>query len=87
MNAFEINNLLDPKRHILAIACGILGGVLPNIKSNIHPYLIGAFVAGFVVKMIYGDYDKGYSWTLSDIVFWTITLLEGVLGAFLITSF
>jgi hypothetical protein len=36
--------------------------------------------------MIYGDYDQGYQWALSDLIFWVITLFEGFLGALLITS-
>ena len=86
MNRFEIRNFLQPNRHILAIACGILGGALPNTMSNMHPYLIGAIVAGFIVKMVYGDYDQGYQWTFSDIIFWVITLFEGFIGAFLIRN-
>lgn len=84
MNKTELRNFMDIKRHILAIACGILGGALPNYNSNMHPYLIGALVAGFTVKMVYGDYDQGYKWTASDVVFWIITLIEGAIGAFII---
>ncbi len=85
MNKYEINNLLDPRRHILAIAAGIVGATLPNTYSNANPYIIGAIVSAFLVKMIYGDYDQGYDWTLSDLVFWIVTLLEGVIGAAIIT--
>lgn len=85
MNKSEFTNFVDLKRHILAVACGILGGVLPNTKSNAHPFLIGALVAAFAVKLIYGDYDSGYQWTFSDLIFWTVTLLEGVFGAMIIT--
>jgi|694.fasta_scaffold00020_57 hypothetical protein len=86
MNKVEMHNFMQPNRHILALACGILGGAFPNTMSNIHPYLTGALVAGFTVKMIYGDYDQGYQWALSDLIFWVITLFEGFLGALLITS-
>lgn len=86
MNKTEIQNFMDPKRHILALACGILGGVLPNNKSNMHPLLTGAILAGLIVKIIYGDYDVGYKWSLSDIVFWSVTLVEGAVGAFIMTN-
>jgi hypothetical protein len=43
-------------------------------------------VSGFLVKMIYGDYDQGYDWTLSDLIFWIVTLIEGVVGAAIITA-
>lgn len=84
MNAYEINHFLQLKRHVLAIACGILGGTLPNNNSNANPFIIGALLSAFIVKMVYGDYDNGYKWTLSDLVFWTVTILEGILGAFII---
>lgn len=73
------------ERHLIAIAAGILGGAIPNNKSNIHPYLMGALLAILAVKVFVGDYDKGYSWTLSDIGFIVLTGLEGVLGAALLT--
>jgi len=85
MNKIEIQNFMDPKRHLLAFASGILGGSLNNQKSNMHPLLIGAILAGLIVKIIYGDYDVGYQWTLSDILFWSVTIIEGVIGAMLIT--
>jgi hypothetical protein len=86
MNEDEIKNFLSLKRHILAIAVGIFGGSLSNDKSNIHPYIIGALLSGFVVKMVYGDYDIGYQWSISDLLFWIITILEGIFGAFLINN-
>jgi hypothetical protein len=86
MNNYEVSQILQLKRHILAIAAGIVGGTLPNTYSNANPYIIGAIVAGFLVKMIYGDYDKGYQWTFSDLVFWIITLFEGALGAAIIVA-
>lgn len=85
MNKAEYQNFTDPKRHILALACGILGGSLPNNKSNMHPLLTGAILAGLLVKIIYGDYDIGFVWSVSDIVFWTVTILEGLIGASIIS--
>ena len=87
MNKIEFQNFIDPKRHILSLACGVLGGALPNKNSNMHPLLTGAILAGLIVKIIYGDYDTGYQWTFSDLIFWVMTLTEGVLGALLISSF
>ena len=86
MNTYEINSLSDPKRHILALAAGIVGAYFPNEKSNSIPTINGALFAAFAVKFLYGDYDKGYQWTMSDIVFWIITLLEGYLAAYMITE-
>jgi hypothetical protein len=84
MNKNEYNMFLQPKRHILALAAGIIGGTLPNTNSNANPFIVGAILAAFTVKMIYGDYDTGYQWTFSDIVFWVITILEGIIGAYII---
>lgn len=86
MNKKELQNFLDAKRHILAIASGILGGSIPNNKSNMPPILTGGIFAGLIVKIIYGDYDIGYKWTSSDILFWIITIFEGIIGAFIISS-
>ena len=87
MDKYEVSQMFQAKRHILAVAAGIIGGTFPNTYSNANPYIIGAIVAGFLVKMIYGDYDKDYQWTVSDIVFWFVTLLEGALGAAIIVVF
>lgn len=85
MNNYEINNFLDPKRHILALSAGVVGSFLPNDKSNSSPLINGAIFAAIVVKLLYGDYDKGYIWSLSDIVFWIITAIEGLISAYFIT--
>ena len=68
-------------RHIVAIIAGMVGGIIPNDKSNIHPLLMGAIIALLSTKVLVGDYDKGYQWTLSDILFFAITASEGALGA------
>lgn len=68
-------------RHIVAFLAGAIGGVIPNNKSNIHPLLMGAILAVLAVKVLIGDYDRGYQWSSSDIVFVVITITEGVLGA------
>jgi len=68
-------------RHILAFLAGAIGGIIPNNKSNIHPLLMGAIIAVLAVKVLIGDYDRGYQWSSSDIVFALITITEGALGA------
>jgi hypothetical protein len=47
---------------------------------------MSALISAFVVKMIYGDYDKDFRWTFSDLIFWIFTIIEGIIGAFIITS-
>lgn len=46
---------MDPTRHLLALAAGVLGGFVPNQKSNIHPLLMGALLAIFLTKILFGD--------------------------------
>lgn len=77
--------LADPKRHLVAIASGILGGAIPNQKSNIHPFLLGAVFALLIVKLLYGDYDRGFQFSGADIIFLLVIGLEGVLGAWLVS--
>lgn len=68
-------------RHILALSAGAIGGAIPNAKSNINPLLMGAILALLVVKVLVGDWDAGYQWTMKDIPFAVNTIIEGVLGA------
>ncbi len=74
-------------RHLIAIASGVLGGSIPNKTSNIHPLLMGAILAILVSKILVGDYDAGYQWTFSDLLFVGIVGLEGVFGAWLVNVF
>ena len=73
----------DPSRHLLALASGIVGGLIPNKKSNIHPMVMGATFALFFVKVLLGDLDPGFHFTLRDIVFLVVFASEGALGAWL----
>ena len=70
-------------RHVIAFLAGVIGGLIPTDKSNIHPLLMGAILAILATKVLVGDYDRGYQWTFSDIVFVAITASEGALGAFI----
>ena len=72
-------------RHILALAAGAIGGAIPNTKSNINPLLMGAILAFLVVKILVGDLDAGYQWSAKDIPFAINTIIEGVLGAALVS--
>lgn len=44
-------------------------------------YLIGGGLAAVTRKIIFGDWDRGYAWTRSDIWFWSISFVEGAVGA------
>lgn len=73
---------MDLYRHIFAIGAGLIGGIIPNNKSNIHPLLMGFILAILGTKVIFGDYDIGYQWTQKDILFVLIVGGEGILGAY-----
>jgi hypothetical protein len=70
------------EQHFLAVLAGFFGGMIPNDKSNIHPLLMGAILSILLTKIFYGDYDKGYQWTLKDFYFVLIVGGEGALGAY-----
>lgn len=44
---------------------------------------MGAILAILATKVLVGDYDKGYQWTISDVVFLAITGFEGVIGSYI----
>jgi hypothetical protein len=72
-------------RHILAFSSGAFGAYIPNDKSNIHPVVMGAILSLLLSKVLLGDFDRGYQWTLTDIWFAAQALLEGSLGAWIAT--
>ena len=47
---------------------------------------MGCLLAILFTKILYGDYDKGFQFTRSDLLFVFVVGVEGVLGAYL-TSF
>lgn len=77
---------MEVKRHLFAIGAGMVGGLIPNDKSNIHPLLMGCILAILGTKVLFGDYDFGYQWTTSDILFVLIVGGEGALGAYFLST-
>ena len=77
---------MDILQHIFSIACGLVAGIIPNTKSNIHPLLLGVIFAILFTKIVFGDYDKGYKWTPSDLLFVLIVGSEGALGAWITST-
>ena len=78
--------MIELGRHILAISLGFIGGLIPNNKSNINHLVLGVIFAILFSKILVGDYDIGYKWTYSDILFILIVGTEGFIGA-LISQF
>ena len=71
------------KEHIFALACGIIAGVFSNNKSNIHPLLLGIIFAILFTKLVFGDYDRGYQFSSSDLLFALVVGGEGAIGAWI----
>jgi hypothetical protein len=68
---------------VTTIVGGYIGALIPNNNSNIHPLLMSVIIGSLFSKCIYGDFDVGYQWTISDIYFWIFTILESLLGGLL----
>ena len=68
---------------VATIVGGYIGALIPNNNSNIHPLIMSVIVGSLFSKCIYGDFDVGYQWTISDIYFWIFTILESLLGGLL----
>ena len=84
--------LLIPKqiwskeRNAFAIFCGIIASLIPNNKSNIHPVLMGIILSILLTKIVYGDYDRGYTWSVNDIYFVFVVGSFGAFGSWLFTQ-
>jgi len=68
---------------VTTIIGGYIGALIPNNNSNIHPLIMSVIIGSLFSKCIYGDFDVGYQWTISDIYFWIFTILESLLGGLL----
>lgn len=84
MNKYAWKELADPRRHLLAVSSGVLGGSLLNKQSEWAGFLLGAILAILVVKLFIGDFDKGFQFSLYDLLFLTVFGIEGFLGAWLV---
>ena len=69
---------------IITFIFGYLGASIPNSKSNIHPLLLAALFGSLATKVIFGDWDVGYQYSFSDILFWSyhisIAIFAGLLA-------
>ena len=68
---------------VTTIIGGYIGALIPNNNSNIHPLIMSVIIGSLFSKCIYGDFDVGYQWTISDVYFWIFTILECLLGGLL----
>ena len=65
----KINYNLLIKNVILNVLLTLFFLPFPN-KSNISSYIILPIIVSLQCKYILGDLDKGFQWSLSDIVYW-----------------
>lgn len=70
-------------QHLFSFSCGLVAGLVPNTKSNIHPVLLGIIFAVLFTKIVFGDWDKGYQWSSMDPLFLVVVGAEGAIGAYI----
>ncbi len=70
------------RRNLFALTTGGIAGFIPNDKSNISSPILGIIFAILATKILYGDYDIGYQWSVSDIFFLIVVGSLGAFGAF-----
>ena len=54
---------------VLAVTLTLLLKQIRN-KSNMPKEMIIPVIVALIVKYVLGDWDGGYSWTVSDIIYW-----------------
>ena len=75
-------NKYNYEQVIITIIGGYIGALIPNELSNIPHLLMSVIIGSFLSKTIYGDFDIGYKWTLSDIYYWLVTIIESIVGGY-----
>lgn len=70
-----------------AVFSGFLGAMIPNDKSSIPRWLMAVLVGVITVKVVYGDFDKGYQWSKSDLIFYPLVSLLALIGYYLSTNY
>jgi uncharacterized membrane protein YeaQ/YmgE (transglycosylase-associated protein family) len=73
-------NINNYEQVLSTIIAGYVGALIPNDRSNIPPLLLSVIFGAIVSKVVYGDFDKGYTWTKSDILYWVLTVTESIIG-------
>uniref|UniRef100_A0A6C0E6N0 Uncharacterized protein n=1 Tax=viral metagenome TaxID=1070528 RepID=A0A6C0E6N0_9ZZZZ len=51
--------------------------MFPN-KSNMSIYLMIPLITSLIAKYIFGDIDKGFIWSISDIIYWLVLLASSI---------
>ena len=58
-----------PETILFVVALSLLFTFVEN-KSNFSSYIMIPIIVGAITKYVLGDWDKGYSWTKMDILYW-----------------
>ena len=69
----------------LGVFAGFIGAMIPNDKSNIPHWMMAVLVGVLTLKVVYGDFDKGFQWSRSDLVYYPLATLLGLIGYYLST--
>ena len=56
-------------------------------KSNYSKYFMIPLMIVLFIKYIYGDWDKGYIYTIKDIYYYIIIILTSILNIYLLKKF
>ena len=62
----------------VTIIASLVLSIAPN-KSNFPDEIAIPVVATLISKLTIGDWDEGYQWSASDVVYWPVLLLAGFL--------
>ena len=73
-------NIGNYEQILTTIIGGYLGALLPNKLSNIPHLMMAMIIGSLFSKIIYGDFDKGFQFTKSDILYWIVTFIEALVG-------
>ena len=71
---------------LMTLLLTIVLNFIPN-KSNFHNAIIIPVIVVLLVKYILGDWDKGFKWSILDILYWFSLLVFSVLLCFLMAKF
>ena len=68
---------------LFVISLSLLFSFIEN-KSNFPSIIVIPIIVGCITKYILGDWDEGYTWTISDILYWLCILFFSVLTVFVV---
>ncbi len=68
MRILQMNKIIQTV--VFVVVCTLILNSIPN-QSNFPAYLIIPVIVGATTKYVIGDWDEGYQWSKSDILYWT----------------